>query len=249
MKKEIEWIIKDKYGGNAKAENLRQDINRLRKGEPVDYIIGWKDFLGVKILFGERPLIPREETAYWAERAIASMMAEGKARKGGLVLDIFAGSGCLGLSVLKHIPKVKAHFADKENKFLKQIKENAKANEINKRRYGLIRSDVFSKIKNEYDVILVNPPYISSSKLKKLPKSVINFEPLKALDGGKDGLFFIRRFLKKARKYLKKEGTIYMEFNRGQEKKIEKTLKENKYKFWLFEKDQFGKYRYVVIKN
>ena len=249
MKKEIEWIIKDKYNGKVDAGSLRQDINRLKSGEPIDYIIGWKDFLGVKIFLEQHPLIPREESAYWAERAMATMIAEGKAMKGGLILDIFAGSGCLGLSVLKHIPQIKVHFADKEKKFLKQIEENAKANKINKRRYRLISSDIFSKIKDKYDVILANPPYIPSAKLKKMPKSVITFEPIKALDGGKDGLFFIKRFLKGAKKRLKKEGAIYMEFNSGQEQKIGKILKENKYPFWIFGKDQFGKYRYVVVKN
>jgi len=257
INKEIGWLLKDKYSGHPN-KNFIKDIERLKKGEPLDYVIGFTEFLGCKIDLSKKPLIPRQETEFWAEGLIAELQAH---KKGSIrCLDLFSGSGCVGIAVLKNVPLLlpcpaealakagaTVDFADSQENCLKQIKINCKINNINTKRYKIIKSNIFSNIKNKYDYIFTNPPYIPKARKNKLPKSVLNFEPKEALFAGNDGLFYIREFLKEAKKYLNTEGKIYMEFDCTQKKEIEKLIKQYKYSNYEFHKDQFDRWRWVEI--
>ncbi len=240
LERKIQWLLKEKYANNP-TEDFKRDIERLRKGEPADYVIGFVEFLGCKIDLSEKPLIPRPETEYWAGEAIKDLKSPGLR-----ILDIFSGSGCIGIAALKHIKDSKADFGDKDERFIRQIKINLKINNIPGSRYKVIQSDIFKNIRNKYDCIFSNPPYIPSSRRHRIQESVLKFEPGAALFGGKDGLLYIRKFLKDARRFLKKNGVIYMEFDSMQKKEIEKMLKRD----YQFYKDQFKRWRYLrVAKN
>ncbi len=259
LKREINWLLEEKYKGKLTQE-AKKDIESLKKGEPIDYLIGFKEFLGCKIDLSQRPLIPRPETEYWVGKVIEEI--KNLKRKNLNILDIFAGSGCIGVAVLKHIRNSRMDFAEIEKKFLKQIKINLKINRINPERYRLIQSDIFQNIKGKYGLIFANPPYVAKKKIKKVQKSVLDFEPKEALFGGKEGLSLIRKFFKTAKSHLKKRGKIYLEFDSGQKEKIKKILKEYSYSntraaakgeeedlsssTYQFFKDQYGKWRYLV---
>ncbi|MBI2113194.1 MAG: methyltransferase, partial [Candidatus Wildermuthbacteria bacterium] len=155
QKREAEWILKEKYQGVMTPEAVL-DIAKLKQGEHVDYIIGFTEFLGCKIDLSKRPMIPRPETEYWVEKAIQELW---KSRSASVwCLDLFAGSGCIGIAVLGHIPFARVDFGEKEKKFADQIKINATLNRIDRKRYRVFQSDVFSKIPYKYDYIFANPP-------------------------------------------------------------------------------------------
>ena len=221
--------------------------------EPIEYVRGFTQFLGCKIDLSKKPLIPRVETEFWVEQAIKNIPTFSRMSE-CYVLDMFSGSGCIGIAILKHTPNSLCDFADIEENSLKQIKINLKINNIHKKKYRIIKSDIFKNInkKNKYDYIFANPPYIPKKNKNKVQKSVLDFEPKKALFGGEDGLLYIRRFLKDAKNYLNPGGKIFMEFDSPQKKEIEKLVKKEGYNPPVggceFQKDQYGKWRAVMLK-
>lgn len=223
----------------------------MPNNEPQDYKIGDSQFMDLKIDLSFRPLIPRAETEYWADLAIKEIKK--KVVENNLheikVLDIFSGSGCVGLAVAKMAPEVQVDFAEVELQFLKQIKFNAALNNISPERFSLIQSDVFLNIpaESKYDFILANPPYIPEGRKGELDKSVIDHEPHGALFSGPDGLDLIKTFLKTAKDYLNKNGQIWLEFDTDQKEVLEKLLPDFGYKNFTFCHDQYDRWRFVVV--
>ena len=251
FQKEEQWLLKEKYNGKPNKK-FKADLKRLKKGEPVDYVIGFTNFLSCKIDLSKKPLIPRKETEYWTVFAAgdikkrietSSMTAKDNLR----VLDMFAGSGCVGVAIQANVPNVLCDFADNDKNALAQIKINLKKNFIKKPKSKVFLSDVFSKVNGKYDYILANPPYIPTTRKNKIQKSVLKYEPKQALFGGDDGMKFINKFLAGAKEHLNKYGRIYMEFDFIQKEKIEKLLKKLGYKKWQFGQDQYNKWRWVVV--
>ncbi|MFA5878020.1 MAG: peptide chain release factor N(5)-glutamine methyltransferase [Candidatus Staskawiczbacteria bacterium] len=241
MNKEIQWLLNEKYNGRL-SKKAEADIKRINKGEPVDYVIGFSEFLGCKIDLSKRPLIPRPETEFWVKDVI-KQIGDKKVK----VLDIFSGSGCVGIAVLKHSKNAMVDFAEKDKRFIEQIRTNLKLNKADRGSYKVFQSDIFNNVKGKYDYILANPPYIPTARRNKVKPSVLKFEPKNALFAGKDGLIYIKQFLGQARKFLNIEGTIYMEFDSLQKKEISNVLEKLRYSGYRFFKDQFGRWRYVVI--
>lgn len=245
--KQMDWIIKDKYAGVEKP-GIAEDIKRLKRGEPVDYIIGWKPFLNCKINLSFKPLIPRVETEYWTEKAIIGIKKQTRLKNNiCYAADVFAGSGCIGIAVLKNIKNSKVDFIEINPKFIKQIKLNLKLNKISPERYRIIYSDIFRKTKKKYDFILSNPPYIALIRKRMVQKNVLKYEPHEALFGGKNGLNYIRKFLKSAKEHLNPSGQIWMEFDSSQKNAVKKLIIGFHYKNRRFYKDQYKKWRFVVI--
>lgn len=245
LKKYTAWLIRDKYAGEAEPKWLERDILRLKSGEPIDYVIGWKEFLGCKIDLSKRPLIPREETEYWVGEVIKGKIQSGPIK----ILDLFAGSGCIGIALLKHLPNAQVTFGEKDSNLLEQIKLNCKINNIEKGRYKVRETNVFSNIKSKYDYIFANPPYLAKELEKRVQKSVKDWEPARALWGGQDGLFYIKKFLKAAPSFLTKKGKIFLEFDHPQKESISSLMKLFDYRAYTFHRDQFGRYRWLEIDN
>ena len=217
--------------------------------EPIDYTIGHSDFLNLKVDLSLRPLIPRAETEYWTDLAIKVIKVKVPVLSKVEVLDIFAGSGCIGLAVAKNVPEAHVNFAEVEPKLIEQIKFNATLNNISPDRFNLIQSDIFSNIPAEkkYDFILANPPYIPEGRKGELDKSVTDYEPHSALFSGADGLGLIKKFLAGARNFLAPAGEIWLEFDISQKETLEKLLPEFGYQTFTFHKDQYDRWRFVVI--
>jgi len=290
LAREVKWLLDEKYEG-ALTQKAKRDIRRLKKGYPLPYLIGNQPFLNCKIDLAYKPLIPRPETEYWAEMLIKDLKPA--CRQAGLtqkplkVLDMFSGSGCIGVAILKNIrtfdktsknlglenirtfdktsknlglenirtfdktsknlglKNIKVDFVDIEKKNLKQIKKNLKLNDIDEN-YRIIKSDVFNNIGDRYDYIVANPPYIAYDD-EQIQFGVKKYEPQKALFSKNNGLEFIENFLSEANKYINKNGKIYMEFGSNQKKSVVALLEKYGYKDYKFYKDQYNKWRYVVI--
>lgn len=245
--KETQWLLEGKYKGHPTVA-AKKDIALLKKGEHVDYVIGFVDFLECKIDLSKRPLIPRSETEYWVGQAIQAMLGNEISNR-IRCLDLFAGSGCVGVAVLKHVTQAYVDFGEKNKKLLSQIRLNAKKNGIEKKRYKVVHSDIFSAIRRKYDYIFANPPYLAESRKHRVQRSVLKNEPKEALFAGKDGLDIIWLFLGQAKDFLAPGGKIYLEFDSFQKKAIEGLLKKYGYQHWQFCKDQYKKWRFVVVAN
>ncbi len=218
----------------------------MKSDIPEEYQEGWTRFLNCHIDLAHRTLIPRPETEFWARQAIINLAK----LKGDIrVLDIFAGSGCVGIAVAKNIGRAAVDFADIDSSAVAQIKKNCRINGIDKKRAKIFESDVFEKIPRNanYDAILANPPYIDPSRACLVQKSVLDWEPRRALFAADQGLAIIEKFLKQAKFFLKPEGFIFVEFDPCQKQDIMKIIKKSGYSTFEFFKDQFKKWRFVKI--
>jgi release factor glutamine methyltransferase len=207
-------------------------------------------FLNCKINLSRKVFQPRIETEFWVKKAIKDVGMLECSNVGMLeVLDIFAGSGCIGIAVLKNIKNSIVEFSDISKEALEQIKINLKLNKIPKSRFKIYHSNFFEKLKEKkYDVIFANPPYVALERISEVQKEVLEKEPKIALFAGEEGMDFIEKFLKEVKNHLKPGGIFYLEFDPLQKRKIEEIMRRERFEF-SFHKDQFKKFRWLRAKT
>ena len=247
-KKIFDTILLAKYNGEE-TPKVWADVERVILGEPLDYVIGHTDFLGARIDLSERPLIPREETEYWVLKAINLIKNTASSSKRCYFLDLFSGSGCIGIALLKHFPASQVDFVDSEGLCIRQIRRNIAINSLLESRTRVYRNDVFPPMGGKYDYIFVNPPYIDEGSEDTVSKSVLDYEPREALFAPYNGLFLIKKVIDGVGDFLSEGGTVFIEFGENQKEEIgayvKKSKRFNEITFW---KDQFDRDRVVVLK-
>lgn len=226
-------IIEEKHNGALNMEIWR-DAQRLLRGEPLDYIIGRVHFGGATIDLSRHPLILRRGTENWERKAIEDIKKRNNMGETIQCLDIFAGSGCMGIAILKNIPQATVDFADIDSEMLKQIEINLKINTIDPARAKVIHSDIFKNINKEYDYIFANPPYVPLKEKNRVAKWCLDYEPHHSFFAGDNGSLFIKPFLREARKYVRRGGKIWMEYEWIKEEEIEKLLESAGYEQFNF---------------
>ena len=174
---------------------------------PLQYIIGETEFMGLKFKVNSSVLIPRQDTETLVEEALKVV------RPGMRVLDLCTGSGCIIVSVLHNVAGVDGYAVDVSKQALKVAKENAKLNEES---VLFERSNLFDNVVGTFDIIVSNPPYIRTGEIAELMPEVQMFEPVEALDGKEDGLYFYRRIVEDSREYLNPCGRILFEIGHDQ---------------------------------
>lgn len=244
----------------AVDRRLLSRINRLVKrragGEPLQYIIGQVDFLGLELRVGKGVLIPRPETELLVQEAIHSVERQ-KAevgRCGGkkspipcplslCFLDLCTGSGCIALALAKEFPAAKVYATDVSAKAITYARGNANSNGI--RNIIFFKGSLFDPLDEDmtFDFITANPPYIRSSDIYGLQREVKDWEPVEALDGGADGLEFYRAIFSKAAWYLKEHGFILFELGFGQAEAVAEIAGKSGFKNISLIKDFAGIYR------
>ncbi len=203
----------------SKFKNL---IKQRRKGKPIAYLTGKKDFWKYEFDVTENVLIPRPDTELIIDQVLKFTKNKSKLR----VLDIGVGSGCLLLSILKEKKNFYGVGVDKSKKCLKICQINSHKLALNKR-VKFFKSDIDNFNCGKYDLVISNPPYIKKLKLKYLDKDVVDFEPKLALDGGLEGLSEIRKVIFKTSKLIKKNGLLILEIGFDQKEKVKKILIDN----------------------
>lgn len=253
MEKEVAWLLEEKYNGQ-KNDEFFADCKRLALGEPLGYLIGYVPFLNCKIFLDSRPLIPRPETELWTEEAI-KIIAQYKATKNSLglvaeeplrIMDMCAGSGCVGVAVAKQVNNCTVDFAELEKKHLETIQKNIDINSITSDRITILQSNIFSAYPDKkYHFILANPPYIDST-LHRVDDSVVDFEPHTALFGGHGGLEVILQLITEAKYHLEHDGQLWIEHEPEQSKEIEIIAAAHGFSATVH-KDQFDTERYSIL--
>ena len=219
-------------------------VHRRALGEPLQYITGVQNFMGIDFKVNENVLIPRQDTERVVENA--RLIVESKttrktadpespyiyeavaARKNWKLLDLCCGSGAIGISMAKLCPNVKKVLCtDISGEALAVAKENAKAAGVEKK-VDFASGDMFDALgkRAKFDMIISNPPYIESSIIPTLQREVREYEPMLALDGGTDGLDFYRTVISKAPEYLDKKGILVLEIGYNQADEIKAMLED-----------------------
>ncbi len=241
-KKDAAWLLRDKYN-NVKSERYEADLERLAKGEPLGYVIGWVPFLGLTITLASHPLIPRPETEWWTEKMITEELC--KKLKQCSVLDLCAGSGAIGCSVLSKCHDTHVTFSDNIKEHEATIHANIVANNINKERTHVVTGDLFDALRNKtFDLIAINPPYIP--KHRTLPRSVDHYEPHEALYSGTDGLSLIRRIAKELRAHLSTRGSAWIEIDAEYAPQARDIFEDNGFVVTLHN-DHYGRPRVLAV--
>ena len=201
-------------------------VQRRLAGEPVAYIIGEWEFYGLPMDVSHDVLIPRMDTEVLAERGILKARESGE---GARVLDLCAGSGCVGLAVAANAPQCRVVLGELSEGALRVCKQNVRRNELNARVTCLSVNAMEppSSTLWDFDVIVCNPPYIPSGDIENLDISVRDYEPHMALDGGEDGLDFYRFIAAKWKSALRLGGTLIFEVGIGQAPQVEEILSRN----------------------
>jgi len=215
-------------------------INRRVKREPIAYITGKKEFWSEDFIVNRSTLVPRPET----ELLIYKVIDFFKDKRIN-ILDIGTGSGCILLSILKELDLSRGTGIDISSKAIKIAAINSKTlNLLN--RIKLKVSDLSNYNEGKYDLIVSNPPYISTSDIKNLSKDIINYEPIAALNGGVDGLDLIKKVIYKSNDLLKRKGVLALEIGFNQYKKVSRILRQNGYREMSKENDNNQNVRCII---
>lgn len=216
------------YVPPAIEERAKDLVRRHLAGEPVAYLIGEWEFYGLGLDITPDVLIPRMDTEVLAERAILLARAAGE---GARVLDLCAGSGCVGLAVAANVPGCRVVLADVSEAALRLCKQNVRRNELNAR-VTCVQADALEPPDAalwDFDVIACNPPYIPTGDIAELDVSVRDYEPRSALDGGADGLDFYRAIAAQWGAALRLGGALLFEVGIGQAGDVGAILAQNQF--------------------
>ena len=205
---------------------------------PLQHITGIQDFMGLTFQVNEHVLIPRQDTEILVEEVLREL------HDGMRILDMCTGSGCILISLLHYSNECVGVGADISENALSVAKENAEKI-LNGAEVSFCQSDLFENITGKYDVIVSNPPYIRSDVIPTLMPEVKDHEPMQALDGTEDGLYFYRQIVSESKDYLVRGGKLYFEIGHDQAQQVSELMKNAGFKEIEVVKDYAGLDRVV----
>jgi len=234
-------LLADEIELDSKKQKLFLDaLDRLKKNEPVQYILGKTAFMDLEFKVNSSVLIPRPET----EELVRLMLKEDL--DGKEILDIGTGSGCIAITLAKNLPNAKVSAIDISEEALEVARENAKLNNVD---IDFINADIFDyKSEKKYDVIVSNPPYVRESEKSLMKRNVVEYEPELALFvTDHNPLLYYKVILNFSKISLNKNGKIYFEINENHSNKLNNLLENYDYRLIDFKLDFLNKNRFLIL--
>lgn len=252
--KDAKYLIANVIGKEYNYVSLNMDVilfkeqidiffvlaKQLSQNAPLEYLINRSFFMGLDFYVNKNVLIPRNETEELVELILTHIETTGAKT----ILDMCCGSGCILISLLAFSIDTEGIGSDISKDAIFISKKNAKQNGVNFRS-KFLESNLFECIDRKFDVIVSNPPYISTSQMKELEPSVAYYEPHLALHGGETGLDFYEEIVAQAKNYLNENGSIFFEIGYNQGMKVHDILAKHGYKDIKIQKDYADKDRIV----
>lgn len=226
-------------------EKVNSLVQRHLKGEPLAYILGQWEFHGLTLQVTPDVLIPRDDTEAVCGLAIGKAM---QLRQNPRVLDLCAGSGCIGLAIASKVKDARVTLGEISPEAIRVAKKNIQDNHL-AGRVSVVQLDVREeppRFLGKYDLIVSNPPYVTAAQMEELDPSVRDYEPRLALYGGLDGLDFYRAIVKNYTQLLRPGGSICFEFGMGQEAGVCQILMEHGFELGRLVRDSGERARAVL---
>ena len=211
------------YTTPAIEQTVQEFIERRLNGEPVAYITGTWEFYGLPMIVSQDVLIPRMDTEVLVDTAKELLIGR---KMDARILDLCTGSGCLTCALGHELPATKLVSVDISATALDICRKNIALNRLTSR-VITVQADATSSPPlgiGQFDMIVSNPPYIDSGEILTLDKSVRDYEPVWALDGGKDGLRFYKSIIKYWKSVLRPGGWLLFEVGEGQSEPVKEML-------------------------
>ncbi len=260
FEKKVEDLRKIKHGGRETKEFL-SDVKTLAEGEAFEYLMGEVQFAGAKVDLTLKPMIPRKETEFWVEQAMHAISGskkyqeiraerlEEKNEAKFLALDLFSGSGCVGLAALKQLPFSQVTFIELDKNLKRQIEVSCERNKFSMERYEVKTGSVWEGAKkNCYNAIFAVPPYVPAH-MKEEVMGELKAEPELAFFDREGGYYFHKQIIEGASKYLKEGGSLFLEFDITQRKGIEELIRKEGLHVYSFLEDPYGHECAVMIEK
>ena len=239
---QADFVLHPREITDEEMREIEDIITRRNSGEPLQYILGHTEFMGMTFKVNDLVLIPRQDTETLVESVVSKI-----GKKKLSVLDIGTGSGCIGISIAKLCKNTDVTVLDYSDSILAVAKENADLNGVN---IKTLHCDILEEVpEGKYDVIVSNPPYIETDTIFSLDNIVSSYEPVEALDGGFDGLMFYRRIAEEvAKDILNENGIIAFEIGYNQGEEVSDILREEDFSNVRVIKDSCDNDRVVVAR-
>ncbi|MBN2572799.1 MAG: peptide chain release factor N(5)-glutamine methyltransferase [Ignavibacteriales bacterium] len=225
----------DKPIKEEEKNRYRKYLERRGNFEPIQYVLGYCDFYGLKLNLNTSVLIPRPETELLVETVIENVNPNDKVR----ILDVGTGSGNISIALAKNLSDIEITAIDISNEAIEIAKANAELNLVqNKINFSNIDINKFVLEKSDkFNFVVSNPPYVSRVDYPTLQKEIVQYEPEIALTDNSDGLEFYRIISKIANEILITNGKLFFEIGLGQSEKVKEIMSENKFTNIYIKKD------------
>jgi len=222
-------------------------LKRRIRGEPLQYILGKTEFMGLEFKVDKDVMLPRPETEILVEKVIKIVQSSQSGVQS--ILDLGTGSGCIAISLAKFLPNTNITATDISESAIEIARQNAIINNV---KIKFLCSNLFNNYElrtTNYELIISNPPYIPSDEIATLQPE-IKFEPRMALDGGREGLDFYHKIIAQAQDYLKEEGLLILEIGFNQREPVKKLFQRSRcFKVTEVIKDYNNRDRVVVARK